>query len=259
MTAVDEGAARRRAQEDLQTASDALVSDVRARHPGEDLNCPHLRRIERALERLGVREPASARADAATCDWYRANAAAYASETLGIDMKAKQSEFVRAVGRGGRALDLGAGSGRDAVAFREAGLEVTAVDACEAMAAVCSYHTGHPVTVMDAVDVGVMGRDLFEGVWASAVLLHLEESGVERALAGIGRVLAPGGVAFVSFKAGDGMWRDSRGRLFNGMSESRLREIVARVGGIEIENAWREGDVAGRADAWLVAWLRASI
>jgi len=37
---------------DLREAAERLLADVRARHPGEDLTCPHMIAMDEALSRL---------------------------------------------------------------------------------------------------------------------------------------------------------------------------------------------------------------
>jgi ubiquinone/menaquinone biosynthesis C-methylase UbiE len=71
--------------------------------------------------------------DTSTIDFYNQNAASYAAETLHADMHASRQRFLAHLSAGASVLDAGCGSGRDALAFKEAGFAVAAFDASEEM------------------------------------------------------------------------------------------------------------------------------
>jgi SAM-dependent methyltransferase len=55
----------------------------------------------------------------------------------------------------------------------------------------------------------------YDGVWASASLLHAPAAELTSDLARIHRALKPGGLFVASFKAGNGEGRDMFGRYYN--------------------------------------------
>ena len=67
----------------------------------------------------------------------------------GAEPSAALAEFLRQVGPSGRALDLGAGAGRDTIALAAAGLDVTAVDLSQ---------RGLQRVQQRAIETGVSGR-----------------------------------------------------------------------------------------------------
>jgi SAM-dependent methyltransferase len=69
-----------------------------------------------------------------TIDFYDANADRYFALTRDADMSVNRAAFLRYLPRSGRVLDAGCGSGRDALAVREAGFDVEAFDASAALA-----------------------------------------------------------------------------------------------------------------------------
>ena len=65
----------------------------------------------------------------------------------------------------------------------------------------------------------------FDGIWASASLLHVLRHDMPAVFDRFERALKPGGVWFMSFKAGDDeVFRD--GRLFTNYTEEALRDFL---------------------------------
>lgn len=152
-------------------------------------------------------------------------------------------------------LDWGCGSGRDSLAMMRAGYDVVAVDLSDAMADATEALTGLTVrreSFADLADEGV-----FDGIWASASLLHVPSEGLQGILARAVRALKPGGVLYVSFKYGD-FEGERNGRWFTDLDEMALRGVVDGVDGLEVERVWISADVRpGRSDEmWLNAILR---
>lgn len=152
-------------------------------------------------------------------------------------------------------LDWGCGSGRDSLAMMRAGYDVVAVDLSDAMADATEALTGLTVrreSFADLADEGV-----FDGIWASASLLHVPSEGLQGILARAARALKPGGVLYVSFKYGD-FEGERNGRWFTDLDEMALRGVVDGVDGLEVERVWISADVRpGRSDEmWLNAILR---
>lgn len=122
----------------------------------------------------------------------------------------KSVDFLEAFARGlpgKRLLDLGCGLGRDAHHFARLGFEVTAVDYSEAMieAARAASTTLNPphFQVLNMQAIGEAFPECsFDGAWVCASLLHVPEPDVPAVLAGLHRVLAPGGRAMISLKGG---------------------------------------------------------
>ena len=69
-----------------------------------------------------------------------------------------------------RILDAGCGSGRDSLYFKNQGLEVVAFDASIEMVKISSQLLDSPTRHLTFQDIAF--HDEFDGVWASASLLH---------------------------------------------------------------------------------------
>jgi tellurite methyltransferase len=99
--------------------------------------------------------------------------------------------------QGSRILDLGAGIGRHALAFAEAGHKVTALDASEAATAAtaaAAFARGLAVETVQAPMTDLPFETAsFDHVLAWNVIYHGDESVVRRTLAEVARVTRPGG------------------------------------------------------------------
>lgn len=183
--------------------------------------------------------------------YYDENAEAFFADTVGADMAALHQRFLQHVRPAGRILDAGCGSGRDALAFADAGFEVTAIDASAEMVRLASAHTRLDVQQMTFEEVPWLG--VFDGVWASASLLHVPGSELPATLQRLVGSLRPRGVLFASFKEGEGE-REHNGRRFADLTLERLGELLQEAG-LVLLDSWASGDVRpGRSEErWVSA------
>lgn len=141
-----------------------------------------------------------------------------------------------------RVLDAGCGPGRDLARLSRWGHLPVGLDLCPEFLATAARHA--PCVRADVRHIP-FPDDTFDAVWACASLVHLEETGVERALAEFARVVAPGGVVCVSVK-GDGVpgWRTCEvgRRWFDVWTPEALSAVAERAGlgveAVELEAPW---------------------
>ncbi|MEO5821168.1 MAG: class I SAM-dependent methyltransferase [Vicinamibacteraceae bacterium] len=111
--------------------------------------------------------------------------------------------FVAALTPGSRVVDLGAGPGFDTALLVGRGLRAIGIDFSLGMLRAGVGESPGARLQGDARRLPVATGSM-EGVWANASLLHLGREDALRALADVRRILRPGGILFVSVKAGDG-------------------------------------------------------
>ncbi|HVM33793.1 MAG TPA: bifunctional GNAT family N-acetyltransferase/class I SAM-dependent methyltransferase [Actinomycetota bacterium] len=175
----------------------------------------------------------------------------YVSHPANRDASRRGRErFVARLPTGARVADIGCGPGRDLVLLRDAGLEVVGIDLSPAMARRAA-RSGAPVVAGDMRRLPAADA-AFDGVWASASILHIPAHGAPRVVEGFRRALRPGGVLFASVKLGRGeAWavRDRHPRFFTYYTDDSL-DALLEESGFGIEEEWREDDALGR-EPWL--------
>ena len=101
--------------------------------------------------------------------FYRDNAKAYADWAKGPS--ARLPGFLALLPPGGSILELGCGAGNHSAKMLAAGFAVRATDGSPEMAAIAARRIGHPVETMLFHELDEF--EAYDGVWASACLLHV--------------------------------------------------------------------------------------
>jgi SAM-dependent methyltransferase len=164
--------------------------------------------------------------DETTLQFYRRNAESYAAWA-----KAPSTRLIGFLGllpAGASILELGCGAGNHAAEMLARGFDLRATDGSPEMAEIASLRLNHPVATMRFDELEE--NEAFDGVWASACLLHVPKEELAGILTRIHRALKTGGVFYASYKAGDGDGRDSLGRYYNYVSSEWLRAAYAVAG-----------------------------
>jgi SAM-dependent methyltransferase len=135
-------------------------------------------------------------------------------------------------------LEIGSGPGRDALALEEAGLSVRRTDITPSFVSMLRA-AGHEADVLDPLtddlsDPAAPGTP-YDGVWASACLLHVARADLERVLTRLAEATRPGGLLHLSLKEGDGEGWSIHGnvsapRFFTYWREEPLRAALEASG-----------------------------
>lgn len=215
-----------------------------------------------------------------TISYYNENAEAFCEGTRNADMSETRERFLRYVQLGGLILDAGCGSGRDSKYFLEHGYHVVAMDASEEICRLASEYLGQAVECRRFEEI--TEKEIYDGIWACASLLHVPYAELSETIAKLGDALVDGGVLYASFKYGgeeetrkveqkqseeiEDVWgkeereeRDAGGRYFTDLTERGWEKILAEAEKymkgfrIEMVECFVTGDVReGRGDEkWL--------
>ena len=182
-----------------------------------------------------------------TLSWYRDNAIQYAEETRNSLVLDALWEFLFRMKEGGTILDYGSGSGRDSAFFLDKGFSVHSLDGSAEMKAQAERLFGIKVKLSSFLSLEE--KDKYDGIWAQASILHLEEHDLRVALTLIERALKRDGVFYSSFRKGEGDGYEN-GRWFTNMTERRFLSFLPAS--LYVEKIWESQDVRpGVSRTWL--------
>ena len=148
-------------------------------------------------------------------EYYNKNAEAFIERTFDLDMSHLLKKFIKYIPDGGTVLDIGCGSGRDSKWFKDRGYDVYAIDGSEKFVEHTKGIIGEKVVqcMFDQFrPIDLYGRLVqFDGLWASASLLHVPEDDLINVIDTFMYYLKPDGVFFLSFKkAEENYLKDNR-------------------------------------------------
>jgi SAM-dependent methyltransferase len=152
-----------------------------------------------------------AEVDDDTLQFYRRNAEVYAGWAKAPSTRL--AGFLALLPARGAILELGCGAGNHSAVMLAEGFRVRATDGSPEMAAIAARRLNHPVEAMLFNELDETAA--YDGVWASACLLHVPRDELAGILTRVHRALKPSGLFYASYKVGHGDGRDSLGRYYN--------------------------------------------
>jgi SAM-dependent methyltransferase len=187
--------------------------------------------------------------------YYDEHCERFVKETFDIDMSNVYQPFLELVPAGGRLLDAGCGSGRDALAFSNLGFEVDAFDASGPCVEQARRLTGLKIQRLRFDEMAFDGE--FDGIWACASLLHIGREQLDTVLGRFHRALKDHGVAYLSFKKGV-QDTEKDGRHFTNFTLGEFDTWLSQVEGWICLEAWLSEDLRPhrRQEFWVNGLIR---
>jgi ubiquinone/menaquinone biosynthesis C-methylase UbiE len=149
-----------------------------------------------------------------TIQTYDEHAKEFDDSRAQLAMHDRMDEFLSVL-PGKSVLEVGCGPGRDARIFVDKGFDVVGVDLSKGLLDVARIKVPEAkFKNIDATDLQ-FNNNVFDGVWASAVYLHLSLQDFQKALREAFRVLKPDGIIRFSIKKGEGSSEEEDERLKN--------------------------------------------
>ena len=177
--------------------------------------------------------------------YYDSNGEEFFENTVNVDMSPHYKEFLNEIPPNGHILDAGCGSGRDTLMFKSYGYEVTSFDGSTKMCQLASEHANQEVLHLQFQEINF--EPIFDGIWASASLLHVPSTELDDVLIRLKNSLKDGGALYASFKYGD-FEGQRNGRYFNDFTDKTVEKLFKRLN-FKIMNIWFTYDVReGRED-----------
>jgi SAM-dependent methyltransferase len=185
----------------------------------------------------------------ATLAFHAAEAKAYANRARAVD-RVRLHAFLAILAPGSAILELGCGGGQDSEAMLAMGFDVTPTDGCPELALEAERRLGVRVRALLFSDLEETDR--YQGVWASACLLHVPRNDLPAVIGRIYSALKAGGLFYASFKAGAREGRDRFQRYYNYPSPDWLRDVYGTM-----DWEWTDIDraVGGGYDDVTTDWL----
>jgi SAM-dependent methyltransferase len=148
-------------------------------------------------------------------------------------------------------LDAGCGTGRDTAKFIKDGYQVTAFDASPAMVRKCNKEIDDLKKSSDTKIAEIANsskclemtfdevnfRNEFNGVWASASLLHIPQYRFESTINKLIKALKEGGTIYISLKYGKGSI-ELGNRHFYYYKAYMIKKILRKIEGLKVINIW---------------------
>ena len=188
-------------------------------------------------------------------NYYESNAERYAAETLSADMSEQYQRFLPLLKDGVKLLDVGSGSGRDACYFQKQGYQVTALEPSKNLGREIRKVFSGEIVCSDIQSYQPMER--YDGIWACASLIHLQEEVVLQFFEKIDQYLNDNGIVYISGKNGISTGEVEDGRFFLEFTEQLVEKILMVNKQLKLEQLWYTEDVSGRRGfRWLNVVLR---
>jgi|GEM_PF-727376 len=169
-------------------------------------------------------------------------------------------------------LDIGIGSGRDMCLLFKMGYNVYGVEPSEKL--INETIKRHSQNINDISNRLIKSSlpfltgcqdSLYDGILCTTVLMHIPEDQLVNCVKNIKRILKNNGHLLLSVPINtvdenmplsglDSQNRDKQGRLFNPLSEKKLRSIFEKEG-FTFTNKWIDADGLGRSDRKLLTLL----
>jgi SAM-dependent methyltransferase len=139
-----------------------------------------------------------------TIESYNKTAEEYYKIVTSFEILPELEKFINLIPKKGNILDLGCGPGHHSRVFVDNGFNVEGIDLSTEMIAIAKKEvTGANFKVVDILDLNLK-KESFDGIWASASLLHVPKKNLKSVLKQLKSALTIEGVLYISLKKGEG-------------------------------------------------------
>jgi SAM-dependent methyltransferase len=182
-------------------------------------------------------------------DYYQHNFNKYHQQTFHVDPSSFLSPLENKLKPGAAVLDVGCGSGRDLLWFRERSYSVVGFEKPKGMVQLARKNAGCEVIEGDFKTYD-FSRLSMDAILLVGALVHLPYEQFKPVFENISTCLNDTGKILVTLKEGSGLFEDEDGRVFYLWQDNDLREIFAELG-YEILEFNRQVSLVRESDIWL--------
>lgn len=183
-------------------------------------------------------------------DYYNQHAESFFQDTISVAMTALYEPFLKLLTDNPHILDAGCGSGRDSLYFLQNGYKVTAIDASEELSKLASKLIKQSVLNISFQEM--VFENEFNGICASASLLHISRNEIDEVLIKIATSLKQYGILYASFKYHTEEYA-KEGRYFNCYDENSINKLFANNQELNLLKSWisNESRINRTNELWL--------
>ena len=182
-------------------------------------------------------------------DYYQKKFKEYHKKTFNIDPSSFLLPLSERLSPGACILDIGCGSGRDLLWFKNRGFNVIGFERSPGLAGLAGKNAGCEVIEGDFKTYD-FSRLSVDAIVLVAALVHLPHSKVPAALNSIIRALKDDGYILLSLKKGAGNTSDSHGRVFYLWNDAELRELFKDLE-FDVIDYFQQSSVIGSDEVWI--------
>ena len=182
-------------------------------------------------------------------DYYQKNYKEYHEKTFFVDPSSFLTPVAEKLKHGATILDIGCGSGRDLLWFKNRGFNVIGFERSHGLASLARKNAGCEILEGDfeTYDFSQLSVDAIVLVGA---LVHLPHSKAPAILNSISRALKDDGNILLSLKKGAGNTTDSHGRVFYLWNDGELRDLF-KDQGLDVIDSFQQSSMIGTDDVWI--------
>jgi SAM-dependent methyltransferase len=157
-------------------------------------------------------------------DYYQKNYAVYHEKTFFIDPSSFLEPMEKLLSPGCRILDIGCGSGRDMLWFKNRGFKIIGLERASGLAELARNNTGCRVIESDfqSYEFSKLKTD---AVLLIAALVHVPHDKIRAVFKRVTSGLKNGGKVLTTLKQGEGIDSDENGRVFYQWQDQDLRQV----------------------------------
>lgn len=174
-----------------------------------------------------------------TLKYYDDNTESYKEQWLNDFTKNYNFEipdiFLSYLSNNSHILDLGCGTGRDSKYFIDKDYQVTSIDGSKEMCKIAKTLLNKEVEQINFLNIKY--KEEFDGIFACASLLHLNNKDLLLVLKKIAKALKKDGILYTCFKYGTDE-RIDNGRFYNDMNEEKFIDLIKNIENLKIIKSW---------------------
>ncbi|MGV7224884.1 MAG: class I SAM-dependent methyltransferase [Nitrospinales bacterium] len=182
-------------------------------------------------------------------DYYQKNYKEYHEKTFFVDPSSFLTPFAEKLKHGATILDIGCGSGRDLLWFKNRGYNVIGFERSHGLASLARKNADCEVIEND-FETYDFSRLSVDAIMLIGALVHLPHTKISDVLNSINRALKDDGNILLSLKKGAGNTSDSHGRVYYLWNDGELRDLFEGLG-LDVIDYFQQSSTIGTDEVWI--------